>query len=248
MRLRVPLWLTPDMIDERARGPAGAARRARPAVDAAASAKFFADGVIDAGHGLAGGAGHARRGHDAVLARPAADGARRSSASPRAGFQLATHTIGDAAVRFTLDTYLRGAGRHAPPAGAPRDAAGRPRRGDRRVRRDRLDAAGPPRRAARPDGNWNERLGPERAARALPHARPDRRRRRARARQRLAGGGRRPAARHWPPAAADASALPDQALTAHEALAGYTLAPPTRPARRPWPGASASGCAPTSPA
>ena len=29
----------------------------------------------------------------------------------RAGFQLATHTIGDAAVRFTLDAYARAGGR-----------------------------------------------------------------------------------------------------------------------------------------
>ena len=48
-------------------------------------------------------------------------------------------------------------------------------------------------------------------------------------------------------AAADARGTgPDQALTAHEALAGYTLDAAYAAGRRAWPGASASGCAPTS--
>ena len=81
-------------------------------------------------------------------------------------------------------------------------------------------------------GNWNERLGPERAARAF------------RMRDLLDAGAVLALGSDWPVADADPrlglaaarlrrlpqtpeelAVLPDQALTAHEALAGYTLAP-----------------------
>ena len=80
-------------------------------------------------------------------------------------------------------------------------------------------------------GNWSERLGPERAARAF------------RMRDLVDAGAVLALGSDWPVADADPrlglaaaqlrrlpyaqehAVVPDQALTAHEALAGYTLAP-----------------------
>ena len=77
--------------------------------------------------------------------------------------------------------------------------------------------------AVKPDGNWSRRLGPERAARAF------------RMRDLIDAGAVLALGSDWPVADADPrlglaaaqlrSDLPGQALTAHEALAGYTLAP-----------------------
>jgi len=84
--------------------------------------------------------------------------------------------------------------------------------------------------AVKPEGNWSERLGPERAARAF------------RMRDLLDAGAVLALGSDWPVADADPrlglaaaqlrrlpsqehAVVPAQALTAHEALAGYTLAP-----------------------
>ena len=76
--------------------------------------------------------------------------------------------------------------------------------------------------AVKPEGNWSERLGPERAARAF------------RMRDLVDAGAVLALGSDWPVADADPrlglaaarerDVLPEQALTAHEALAGYTLA------------------------
>ena len=164
MRLRVPLWISPETTDEQMDAWLKL-RDARGRLWRGGVAKFFADGVIDAG--------------TAWLQAPDTHGEGVSSFWPDperlatsiakfagAGFQVATHTIGDAAVRFVLDTYVRAGGRHrlehleTLPDDLVRDIA----------------AAGviasmqPVHLAAlRGDGtgNWNERLGPERAARAF---------------------------------------------------------------------------------
>jgi hypothetical protein len=148
-----------------------------------------------------------------------------------AGFQLATHTIGDAAVRFTLDTYVRAAHgtRHRLEhlEALPDDLVAQIGASGVIASMQPLHLA-----ALRGDGtgNWNERLGPERAARAF------------RMRDLLDAGAVLALGSDWPVANADPrlgmavaqlrrlparddAVLPDQALTAHEALAGYTLAP-----------------------
>ena len=220
MRLRVPQWLTPDMIDAELETRL-ALRDERGRLWCGGTAKFFADGVIDAGTAWLEAPDTHGEGTAAVLARPGADG-QVMERFAAAGFQLATHTIGDAAVRFTLATYLRARQRHAPPARAPRDAPRRPRRRDRR--RGVTASMQPVHLAAvKPDGNWSERLGPERAARAF------------RMRDLLDAGAVLALGSDWPVANADPrlglaaarerDVLPEQALTAHEALAGYTLAP-----------------------
>src|SRR4051794_5106895 len=231
MRLRVPLWITPDTSDEQMQDWLRL-RDAHGTLWRGGVVKFFADGVIDAG--------------TAWLSEPDTHGEGTSSFWPdterlarsialfaAAGFQVATHTIGDAAVRFVLDAYVR--------AGATQ-----------RHRLEHLEtlpddlvraipAAGvvasmqPVHLAAlRGDGtgNWNERLGPERAARAF------------RMRDLLDAGAVLALGSDWPVADADPrlglaaarlrrlpstppelAVLPGQALTAHEALAGYTLSP-----------------------
>jgi predicted amidohydrolase YtcJ len=195
-------------------------------------AKFFADGVIDAG--------------TAWLSEPDTHGEGLSSFWPDpdrlarsielfagAGFQVACHTIGDAAARFVLGAYVRAGGvarhrlehletlpddlvRAIPAAGVV--ASMQP------VHLAALRGDG--------TGNWNERLGPERAGRAF------------RMRDLLDAGAVLTLGSDWPVADADPrmglaaaqlrrlpsvdpslAVLPDQALSAHEALAGYTLAP-----------------------
>lgn len=229
LRARVPLWVTPETTDEEIEAWLGL-RDARGALWRGGVAKFFADGVIDAG--------------TAWLDAPDTHGesvtpfwpdpermARAIERFARAGFQVATHTIGDAAARFTLAAYVRvgGSERHrlehlealpddlvAAIAAAGVTASMQP------VHLAALRGDG--------TGNWNERLGPERAARAF------------RMRDLLDAGALLTLGSDWPVADADprlgmAAAqlrrlppaedpvLPDQALTAHEALAGYTLAP-----------------------
>ena len=152
LRLRVPLWITPDMSDEADRGPAARCATRAARLWRGGVAKFFADGVIDAGTAWLEAPDTPRRGHRAVLARPGADGRARWRGSPRAGFQLATHTIGDAAVRFTLGRLPprgRGAG-HPAPARAPGDDPGRPRalRSPRRASSRRCSRSTSPRCAA----------------------------------------------------------------------------------------------------
>ena len=252
MRLRVPLWQTPHMTDEEMEAQLPL-RDARGRLWRGGVVKFFADGVIDSG--------------TAWLEQPDTHGEGLTPFWPEpermahwierfahAGFQVATHTIGDAAVRFTLDAYIarRRRARRPPPARAPRDAPRRPRDQDRRRRRDRLDAARAP-------GGGQARGQLERAARPgargarVPDARPARRRRRARARLRLAGGRRRPAARARGRAATAAAVDPGGAGgTARAGADGargarrlHARARARRRRGRASPGASTSGCAPT---
>jgi predicted amidohydrolase YtcJ len=231
LRLRVPLWVTPDTSVEQMRDWLGL-RDARGRLWSGGVAKFFADGVIDSG--------------TAWLSEPDTHGQGTTPFWPDpsrlassielfagAGFQVAAHTIGDAAVRFVLDAYVRagGAARHRLEhlETLPDDLV------------QAIPAAGvvasmqPVHLAAlRGDGsgNWNERLGPERAARAF------------RMRDLLDAGAVLALGSDWPVAEADPrlglaaaqlrrlpsvdeslAVLPEQALSAHEALAGYTLAP-----------------------
>jgi predicted amidohydrolase YtcJ len=231
MRLLVPVWQAAHTSDEETQAQL-ALRDVRGRLWRGGAVKFFADGVIDSG--------------TAWLEEPDTHGESRQPFWPdpermaraierfaHAGFQVATHTIGDAAVRFTLETYLR--------AGAAPGV---------RHRLEHLEtlpddlvagiaAAGviasmQPLHlvAVKREGNWSERLGPERAARAFrmrdlldagavlalgsdwPVADADPRRGLAAARL-----------RRLPPTPPDEAVIPGQALTAHEALAGYTLAP-----------------------
>jgi predicted amidohydrolase YtcJ len=233
MRLCVPLWLTPEHSDEEMEAQLPL-RDAHGQLWRGGAAKFFADGVIDSG--------------TAWLQEPDTHGestapfwpdperfARAITRFADAGFQVATHTIGDAAVRFTLDAYIA--------AGAAPGV--RHRLEHLETLPDDLVAQIPAAgvvasmqpvhlTALRGDGtgNWNERLGPERAARAF------------RMRDLLDAGAVLALGSDWPVADADPrlglaaarlrrlpqtpeelAVLPDQALTAHEALAGYTLAP-----------------------
>jgi predicted amidohydrolase YtcJ len=229
LRVRVPQWLTPDMSDE-ALDARIALRDAHGRLWRSGVAKFFADGVIDTGTAWL----EAPDTHGAGTKPFWPDPERMARVMERfaaAGFQLATHTIGDAAVRFTLATYLRAVNgqRHRLEhlETLPDDLVAA-------IGASGVTASMQPVHltALRGDGtgNWNERLGPERAARAF------------RMRDLLDAGAVLALGSDWPVADADprlglAAAqlrrlppredpvLPGQALTAHEALAGYTLAP-----------------------
>ena len=204
MRLRVPLWMTPETTDEEMEAQLPL-RDLRGRLWRGGVVKFFADGVIDSGtawleepdtHGeglkpywpeperLAkrDRAVRARR----LPGRDAHDRRRRRALRPE-----------------RLHRGRRGA-RHPPPARAPRGAPRRSGPGDPRRGRGRVDAARA--HGRRQAGRQLERAARARAGRArVPDARPARRRRRARARQRLAGRGRRPAARARDRAAAAAA-------------------------------------------
>lgn len=231
MRLRMPFWITPETTDEQIEHLL-TLRETRGKLWRCGTAKFFADGVIDAGTAWlevpdTRGDGIAPFWPDpermaAVMARFA-----------EAGFQLATHTIGDAAVRFTVGAYLR--------AGAAPGVRHRlehleaiPDDLVQSIPRAGVVASMQPVHLTqvRGDGTgtWNERLGPERAARAF------------RTRDLLDAGAVLALGSDWPVADADprlglAAAqlrrLPwqehpvvlDQAITAEEALAGYTTVP-----------------------
>jgi predicted amidohydrolase YtcJ len=210
MRLRVPQWLSPDMIDAELEARM-LLRDERGELWTGGTAKFFADGVIDAG--------------TAWLEAPDTQGEGTTPFWPdpermravmirfaRAGFQLATHTIGDAAARFTLDTYLRAGGRrhrleHLETL--PDDLVAR-------IGSSGVTASMQPVHtlAVRPGGNWVQRLGPERAARGF------------RMRDLLDAGANLALGSDWPVANADPllgmATARARGLTADEALAGYT--------------------------
>lgn len=231
IRLVVPLWIKPtmddDLLDLLARLVDVRGRRWR-----GAAAKFFLDGVVENG--------------TAWLEEPDAEGDCTDSIWPSAerfaevvgrfsaaGFGCATHAVGDRAIRETLDAY--------------RDAT---RVAGVRHRIEHLEVLADPelRRLAAegviasvqplhmqwrlPDSSdvWSRRLGPERAGRV------------ARVRDMLQAGvtlalgsdwpvaGRDPrlgmawARLRRPPGERDAPVFePAQALSAHEALAGYTV-------------------------
>ena len=225
LRLRVPQWVTPDMSDDELEARVGL-RDARGRLWSAGVAKFFADGVIDTGTAWLEAPDTFGEG----IAPFWPDPERMAQVMERfaaAGFQLATHTIGDAAVRFTLDAYRRAANgvRHRLEhlETLPDDLVAA-------IGADGVTASMQPVHltAIKPDGNWSRRLGPERAARAF------------RMRDLIDAGAVLALGSDWPVANADPRlgmtaarlrrldgepVLPEQALTAHEALAGYTLAP-----------------------
>jgi predicted amidohydrolase YtcJ len=232
LRLRVPLWQTPETTDEEMEAQLGL-RDARGQLWRGGTVKFFADGVIDSG--------------TAWLQEPDTHGESVEPFWPdvkrlgqaierfaRAGFQVATHTIGDRAVRFTLGAYTRAG---AAPGVRHRLEHLETLPDDLVVR---IGAAGVT-ASMQPthltgirgdgSGNWNERLGPERAARAF------------RMRDLIDAGATLALGSDWPVADADPrlglaaarlrrvpstpehlAVLPGQALTAEEALAGYTTA------------------------
>ncbi|MBE2317185.1 amidohydrolase [Solirubrobacter sp. CPCC 204708] len=233
LRLRVPHWIQPDMSDRHIELLLGT-RDARGELWTGGVAKFFADGVIDAGTAWL----EAPDTHGEGITPFWPDPERMADVMKRfadAGFQLATHTIGDAAARFTLGAYLR--------AGAAPGVRHRlehleaiPDDLVQSIPRAGVVASMQPVHLAalRGDGsgNWNERLGPERAARAF------------RMRDLLDAGAVLTLGSDWPVADADPrlglaaaqlrrvpstpealAVRPDQALTAEEALAGYTTVP-----------------------
>ncbi len=190
-------------------------------------AKFFADGVIDTG--------------TAWLQEPDTYGESLESFWPEperlayaittfanAGFQCATHTIGDAAARFVLNVYRQVDGhRHRLEhlETLPDDLVGR----DRAGRHHRLDAAAAPRDGPRRRQRQLERAARPASAPAAPSA------------GRTCSTRARPLAfgSDWPVADADprlglAAAqlrrlptaelpvMPEQGLTAEQALAAYT--------------------------
>jgi predicted amidohydrolase YtcJ len=229
LRLRVPQWLMPDMSDDELAARL-ALRDARGRLWSGGVAKFFADGVIDTGTAWL----EAPDTHGEGTAPFWPDPDRMAAVMGRfaaAGFQLATHTIGDAAVRFTLATYLNAANgtRHRLEhlETLPDDLVAKIGASGAIASMQPVHLA-----ALRGDGtgNWNTRLGPERAARAF------------RMRDLVDAGAVLALGSDWPVANADprlglaaaqlrrlppndTPVLPEQALTAHEALAGYTFAP-----------------------
>jgi predicted amidohydrolase YtcJ len=168
VRMVVPLWVKPEHDDALIDDWLGR-RDAAGTLWRGGTAKFFIDGVIETGTAWldepdARGDGTAPYWPDpdrfaAVVGRFA-----------DAGFQIATHAIGDRAVRFTLDAYR---------------AAGPPVRGRHRIEHleimpdTLIDRMGAERVAASmqplhmqwrtPDGSdaWSSRLGHRRAARAF---------------------------------------------------------------------------------
>ena len=251
MRLRVPLWMTPETTDEEMEAQLPL-RDVRGRLWRGGVVKFFADGVIDSGTAWLEQPDTHGEGREPFWPEPE----RLAKAIERfahAGFQVATHTIGDAAVRFVLDAYTQ-----AGAAPGVRHRLEHSRRSPTTSSQAIPDAGviasmQPVHLAAvKAEGNWSERLGPERAARAF------------RMRDLLDAGAVLALGSDWPVADADPrlglataqlrrlpsqehAVVPDQAITAQEALAGYTLAPAWPPARTAWPDASWSGCARTSP-
>lgn len=224
MRLRVPFWITPETTDEQIEHLL-TLRDVRGRLWRGGVAKFFADGVIDGGTAWL----EAPDTHGESLAPFWPDPERMAAVMARfaeAGFQLATHTIGDAAARFTLGAYIR--------AGAAPGVRHRlehleaiPDDLVQSIPRAGVVASMQPIHvsAVRADGTgtWNERLGPERAARAF------------RMRDLLDAGAVLALGSDWPVADADPrrglavaqlrDVVPSQRITAEEALAGYTSVP-----------------------
>jgi predicted amidohydrolase YtcJ len=226
LRLRVPLWFGPHHSDEEMDDQLHL-RDVRGRLWRGGVVKFFADGVIDSGTAWLEQPDTHGEGWEPFWPEPERL-ARAIERFARAGFQVATHTIGDAAVRFTLDAYIKAGGvRHRLEhlEALPDDLV------------HAIPAAGviasmqPVHLAAvKAEGNWSERLGPERAARAF------------RMRDLLDAGAVLALGSDWPVADADPrlglataqlrrlpsqehAVVPEQALTALQALAGYTLAP-----------------------
>lgn len=233
LRLVVPLWIKPahgpDVLDAYA-GLVGE----RGELWRGGVAKFFIDGVVETG--------------TAWLEEPDAEGDGGRSYWPeperytdavghfsRAGFQCATHAIGDRAVRAALDAY-RAAGPAARGHHRIEHLETLPDRLLQRVAAEGVAASMQPLHMQwrAPDGSdrWAQRLGPERTNRAF------------RTQDLLAAGALVALGSDWPvasfdprlgmawarlrraPGSAEASVLePGQRLDALAALHGYTTAP-----------------------
>lgn len=211
LRLRVPLWVGPDTPEDALAAWLGL-RDERGELWRGGVAKFFADGVIDAG--TAWLETPDTRGDGLTPFWP--DPERMASTMARfagAGFQLATHAIGDGAVRFTLDAYRRagGTGHRLEHLETLSDDL------VRAVARSGYTASMQPVHLNAIGPNWNERLGPERAARAF------------RMRDLLDAGAPLTLGSDWPVGDADPRqgmlAARRHGLSGEEALTGYTLAP-----------------------
>ena len=230
MRLVVPFWQTPSMSDEE-RAEHLLLRAQRGRLWRGGVAKFFLDGVVGTG--------------TAWLEEPdtAGDGTAPFWPDPsryvaavrdfaRAGFQVATHAIGDRAVRQVLDAYAE--------AGAAPGVRHRiehletlPDALVARIAAEGVVASMQPVHlwGIQVDGtdSWSERLGPERAGRAY------------RMRSLLDAGATLALGSDWPVADDDprlgmavarlrrppgtdegGAVVPAERLTALEALAGYT--------------------------
>jgi predicted amidohydrolase YtcJ len=235
LRVVVPLWVKPEH-DDAVLAEYLALAGERGELWRGGVAKFFIDGVVESGTAwleepdTRGGGGApfwpSEAAYAAAVARFAA-----------AGFQCATHAVGDRAVRAALDAYRA--------AGPPR-APGRGRHriehletlGDATLARlapEGVAASMQPlhMRWRRPDGHdeWTLRLGPERAAHAFRTA------------DLLRSGAALALGSDWPVASSDprygmawarlrrepgapdvAPFEPGQALDAETVLAGYTTA------------------------
>ena len=163
LRLRVPLWVPPDTSDDEQEAWL-ALRDERGGLWRGGVAKFFADGVIDAGTAWLEAPGHARR------------GARRRSGPTRSGWRPRWRA---SPARASSSRRTRSATR--PCASRSARTRGRGGRGHRLEHLETLPddlvqaiarsgytaSMQPVHLTAVGPGNWNERLGPERAARAF---------------------------------------------------------------------------------
>lgn len=239
LRLVAPLQLLPqtsdDEVEELLRH-----RDDRGELWRGGVAKFFADGVVESGTAwleqpdTRGGGGDCywddpQRLHDLTVR------------FARAGFQCATHAIGDRAIRATLDAYAAAAAAGAPtlPGGARHRVEHLEVLPDALLRRcveERVVASMQPLhgqwRAGDRSDEWTQRLGPERSARVW------------RIRDLVDAGAPWALGSDWPVAQVDPllgigyararrlpghTAMPvldpEQSLTPLEALAGYTTRP-----------------------
>jgi predicted amidohydrolase YtcJ len=230
MRLVVPLWVEPDVADELLDHLVGIGGE-RGRMWRGGVAKLFIDGVIDAGTAWLEAADTLGAGRTPFWPEPEryTEVVRRFAC---AGFQVATHAIGDRAVRHALGAYVA--------AGAAPGVRHRiehletlPDALVEGVAATGVVASMQPLhlRYVRGDGtgSWAERLGPERAARAFRTADL------LRAGATLALGSDWPIAPYDPRLGLAAARLrrdpldaaappvePGQALTALQALEGYT--------------------------
>src|SRR3954467_4641779 len=113
LRVRVPLWQSPHFSDEEMEAQL-ALRDERGGLWRGGIVKFFADGVIDSGTAWLEQPDTHGDGLESFWPEPERL-ARAIERFARAGFQCATHTIGDAAVRFVLGGLHRAGGGRAPP-------------------------------------------------------------------------------------------------------------------------------------
>ncbi|MGX6447762.1 amidohydrolase [Patulibacter sp. S7RM1-6] len=232
IRLVVPLWQTPDVTDEQiaAHLPLLHERgeRWRGGI-----AKLFVDGVIDTGTGWLYEPDSEGDGTEPFWPDPARY-AEVVARFARAGFQCVTHACGDRAVRAALDAYRAADAR--PANGAPHRIEHLETLQDddlRRLAAEDVVASMQPLHMQWREGDgsdsWATRLGPERTARAF------------RTRDILDAGAHVALGSDWPvaqedprigmawarlrrtPGERDAPVFePGQALTAEEALEGYT--------------------------